>query len=84
MPSAWTRHDVVAEVRKRGTSLARLAVEAGYSRGTLNRSLYDRRYPKAHAIIAEFLGRTRHEIWPHWYGADDGLLRLAKPTRKAA
>ena len=83
MGQAWHRQDIIAAVRKRGTSLAQLATDHGYDRGTLTRSLYSKRYPKAHAIIAAFLGQSRHELWPHWYGPADELLPLAK-ERKAA
>lgn len=61
---------IVAEVRRRGSSLRRLSREAGFAPSTVNASLY-KLHPKAHAVIADFLGFRRHELWPHWYGPDD-------------
>lgn len=67
--SGWHRQDIIAAVRKRGTTLRRLAIQNGYSDTTLIKCL-DQRWPNAHLIISEFLGVGRHSIWPHWYRAD--------------
>ena len=72
--TAWDRQDIVAAVKKRGSSLARLAIEHGYKRGSLHRSLY-KRYPKAHGIIASYLGVPASVIWPHWYGQGEQASR---------
>lgn len=83
MSKAWHQQDIVAAVKKRGSSLSQLAVEHGYKRGSLHRSLY-KRYPKAHAIIAAFLGVPRSTIWPQWYDAADRLLPLTPYQRRRA
>lgn len=63
------RHDILAAIRKRGSSLRRLSIERGYSPDALRNALL-RPWPKAEAIIAEFLGTTPEAIWPSRYHPD--------------
>lgn len=63
----WHRADIIAELRKKGTSLASLSRSSGLNSRTLNNAL-DRRYPKAERIIADELGVHPSEIWPSRYG----------------
>lgn len=65
----WHRQDIIAAVRKTGTTLARLAEQHGYARNTLYLSL-DRRFPNVHAVIAAKIGSSRGAIWPSWYHPD--------------
>ena len=74
MRVGWHPQDIMAAVRKRGSSLQRLARENGYSRNTFNRALKER-FPNAHAVIADFLGVSRGDLWPEWY-RKDGSPRL--------
>lgn len=60
------RADIVASVRKAGTTIAKLSVEAGLHPRTLNNAL-ERRYPKGELIIAQAIGKTPQEIWPSRY-----------------
>jgi Ner family transcriptional regulator len=71
----WHRADIIAEVRKRGSNLRRLAFQHGYASSSLSASLI-RRSPPANLVIARFLGVSRHELWPNWYGPDDEVLPL--------
>lgn len=83
-PAAWDRHRIAAEIRRRGSSVAQLARENGVQRGTLQGIFY-RRYPRGQQIVAAFIGKTRHELWPHWYGPDDKPLRLdVQPVVRSA
>ena len=74
-PQGWHQQDIQAEIRKRGTTIAQLSRDHGLDHGTLQ-SVFYKRYPKGQAIVADFLGLTRHELWPHWYGPNDELLPL--------
>lgn len=74
-PAVWDQQRISAEIRRRGSSIARLSRENNLSRGTLQGVFY-RRYPKGQAIVAAFIGRSKHELWPHWYGPDDEPLPL--------
>ncbi|HCG2926030.1 TPA: helix-turn-helix domain-containing protein [Citrobacter freundii] len=62
----WHRADIIAELRKKGTTLASLSRNAGLNSRTLNNAL-DRRYPKGERIIASAIGVEPAEIWPSRY-----------------
>ncbi|MFC5555239.1 helix-turn-helix domain-containing protein [Methylobacterium iners] len=74
-PRIWDQQAVLAEIRRRGSSISDLSRANGLSRGTLYSAFY-KRYPKGQLLIADFLGIRRHDIWPRWYGPDDTLLPL--------
>ncbi len=73
MNEGWHREDIIAAVRKRGSTLKRLGREHGFALHTVNQCL-TKRFPNAHEVVANFLGVSRGEVWPHWYDAD------GKPT----
>ena len=73
--SGWHQQDIQSEIRKRGSTIAELSRQHGLNRGTLQ-GVFSKRYPKGQAIVAAFIGRSRHELWPHWYGPEDQLLPL--------
>lgn len=63
--SDWHPADIIAALRKRGTTLAAIS-EAGLSSSTLANAL-SRPWPKGEWIIANFLGIHPSEIWPSRY-----------------
>ncbi len=81
----WHAQDILAEIRKSGTTLAALSRANGFSSRSLNSAL-TKRWPRGNAIIASHLGKSRHQIWPCWFGPNDELLPLSKrvPSRKDA
>lgn len=81
----WHAQDVIAEIRKTGTSLAALSRQNGFADRSLGTALR-KRWPRGNAIIASHLKTSRHQIWPNWFGPNDELLPLVKrpPVRKAA
>lgn len=60
------REDIKAAIRKTGKTLNELSLEAGLSGGTVGVSLL-KPIPSANAAVANFLGKSLHEIWPQWY-----------------
>jgi Ner family transcriptional regulator len=60
------RADIVAALRKRGTSLRKLSREHGFAPDTLRHALR-RPYPDAERIIAGALHKEPAEIWPSRY-----------------
>ena len=62
----WHSADVIAALKKRGTSLAAVSREAGLASSTLANALM-RRWPKGERLIAAALGVTPEEIWPSRY-----------------
>lgn len=64
--SDWHPADIIAALRKRGTTLAAISRHAGLSSSTLANAL-SRPWPKGEWIIANFLGIHPSEIWPSRY-----------------
>jgi Ner family transcriptional regulator len=78
----WHRQDILAAVRKRGTSLSSLSRSFGLHPGVLRVAL-DRKVPRYNQIIAEFLEKRRHDIWPEWYGPDDEPVQKTPYERRS-
>lgn len=72
----WHPADVVAAIRKRGTTLRQLSLSSGLAAGTLREALR-RPYFAAEQIIASFLACEAAEIWPSRYPCA-GIRRSAK------
>ncbi|WP_369308753.1 helix-turn-helix domain-containing protein [Providencia rettgeri] len=66
MKKDWHPADIIAAIKKKGSSLSELSRQAGLNSSTLNNAL-SRRWPKGERIIAEFLGVAPTEIWPSRY-----------------
>ncbi|SQI42120.1 DNA-binding transcriptional regulator Nlp [Leminorella richardii] len=62
----WHSADVIAALKKRGTSLAKLSREAGLASSTLANALV-RPWPKGEWLIAAVIGLHPEEIWPSRY-----------------
>ncbi|OSD82703.1 DNA-binding protein, partial [Salmonella enterica subsp. houtenae serovar 40:z4,z32:-] len=63
MQPDWHSADIIAALKKRGTSLAAVSRQAGLSSSTLANPL-NRHWPKGERLIAEALGVTPEQIWP--------------------
>ncbi|QOL13527.1 helix-turn-helix domain-containing protein [Dickeya dianthicola] len=64
--SDWHPADIIAALRKKGTSLSAVSREAGLSSNTLANALY-RPWPKGEWLIANALGINPEGIWPSRY-----------------
>ncbi|WP_347253540.1 helix-turn-helix transcriptional regulator [Leminorella grimontii] len=62
----WHPADIVAGLKKRGTTLAAVSREAGLASSTLANTL-NRHWPKGERLIAEALGVAPEQIWPSRY-----------------
>ncbi|HAS8353693.1 TPA: transcriptional regulator [Vibrio vulnificus] len=62
----WHEADVIAAIKKRGTTLAAVSRKAGLSSSTLRNALY-RPYPKGERLIADAIGVKPSDIWPSRY-----------------
>lgn len=69
----WHQADIIAALRKRGTSLAAVSREAGLCSTTLANAL-TRSWPKGEWLIAEAIGVAPNEIWPSRYYSPQGEL----------
>ena len=70
---SWHPADIRAAVAKRGSSLSRIAQEAGLHANTGQLVLREPCYPAEQAIAA-FLGVPAQEIWPNRYDSE-GLTK---------
>lgn len=75
----WHTADIIAAVRKTGTSISRLSRLNHLSSATVGQALY-RPYPKCERIIATHLKTTPQEIWPSRYN-EDGTTKSARGER---
>ena len=66
MQSDWHPADIIAALKKRGTSLSALSRQAGLASSTLANTL-TRRWPKGERLIAEALEVAPEKIWPSRY-----------------
>lgn len=63
----WHHADIIAALKKQGTSLTQVAKNAGYTNtGTLWNALA-RKWPKGERLIANAIGVSPTEIWPSRY-----------------
>lgn len=72
--------DIVAEVKKAGTSLRQLGLAHGFAASTLRAALH-KPHPRAQRLIAQTIGRDVHEIWPLWFDASGARVDLKKLAR---
>lgn len=75
----WHSADIIAALRKRGTSMAALSREAGLASSTLANAL-TRPWPKGEMIIAHALNTSPQTIWPERY-IDKNGVSIERPTR---
>lgn len=68
-PADWHPADVLAALKKRGLSLARLSVENGYHPTAAGKAL-KQSWPAIERILAAALALTPQEIWPSRYDKD--------------
>ena len=62
----WHPADVIAALRKKGTSMAELSRNTGLNSSTLSNAL-SRPWPKGEWLIANAIGVHPAEIWPTRY-----------------
>ncbi|MFP1898658.1 helix-turn-helix domain-containing protein [Lonsdalea quercina] len=62
----WHPADIIAALKKRGTTLAAVSRDAGLASSTLANAL-TKHWPKGERLIAEALSVAPAEIWPSRY-----------------
>ncbi|ENA9696621.1 helix-turn-helix domain-containing protein [Salmonella enterica subsp. enterica] len=62
----WHPADIIAALKKQGTSLAAVSRNAGLASSTLTNAL-NRHWPKGERLIADALGVAPEQIWPSRY-----------------
>lgn len=75
----WHPADIIAALRKKGTTLAALSRSSGLSSSTLANALV-RPWPKGEWLIAEAIGVYPGEIWPgRYYDLATGKTKQREP-----
>jgi Ner family transcriptional regulator len=77
---SWHRQDIIAALKKKGSSLAEVGRGLGFSRATMSWALI-KPHPRANAAVAATLGVSMNELWPLWY-APNVAPSAPKPTAK--
>ncbi|MDX7987156.1 hypothetical protein FE392_07400 [Xenorhabdus sp. 12] len=78
----WHPAEVVAALRKIGTSMAELSREFGLGSSTLSNTL-NRGWPRGEWIIALRLNLHPSQIWPSRYFDHNGYLKERKPRHSS-
>ncbi|HEI8293011.1 TPA: helix-turn-helix domain-containing protein [Citrobacter koseri] len=66
MQPDWHSADIIAALKKRGTSLSAVSRQSGLASSTLANA-FIRHWPKGERLIAEALGIAPEQIWPSRY-----------------
>lgn len=66
MQPDWHSADIIAALKKRGTTLSAVSRKSGLASSTLMNALV-RRWPKGERLIAEALDVAPEKIWPSRY-----------------
>ncbi len=77
-PEGWHRADIVAAVKKRGTTLIAFSASLGLTRSETSRALI-LPHRRVNQALAAFIGVHESILWPHWYDADG--RRIGKGSR---
>lgn len=83
-PEGWHPADIIAAVRKSGSTMMEVAIAAGFHPSALSHCL---RFPvpDANKAIAAHLDKHVHELWPQWFDENgDVLPNRRKATRARA
>ncbi len=62
----WHPADIVAGIKKKGTTMAAISRSAGLASSTLANTL-TKHWPKGERLIADVIGKRPEEIWPSRY-----------------
>lgn len=73
----WHSADIIAALKKKGTTLSALSRQSGYAPSTLTNALV-RPWTKGELIIANALGVEAKRIWPSRYKKKTRALRIKK------
>ncbi|MFQ1016510.1 helix-turn-helix domain-containing protein [Gilliamella sp. BG7] len=80
----WHPADIIAALKKKGTTLANLSRKSGLSSSTLSNALV-RPWTKGEVIIAKELNLEPHEIWPSRYinsSTNQPIKRVLRQNKK--
>lgn len=62
----WHREDIKAAIRKKGSTLRAISLDAGLCRDAATVAL-KKPFPSAQRAVSDFLGVPLNTLWPQWY-----------------
>jgi Ner family transcriptional regulator len=74
----WHPADIVAAVRKKGSSLVGIAGDLGLTSSAGSRALIIP-HTRVNLAIAAMIGVSPHLLWPQWFDADGRRIRARSP-----
>lgn len=77
----WHSADIVAAVRKSGSTLVEISESLGLARASGSRALL-RPHFRVNKAIADLIGVPLHVLWPFWFAADGSRIPLRNPQRR--
>lgn len=69
----WDAPGILAEIKRRGSNLTKLATEAGLKESACRTALV-RAFPAADQVISNFLDVPLHVLWPTRYREDGSRI----------
>ena len=77
----WHPADIVAAVRKSGSTMMEIAIAAGFHPSALSHCM---RFPvpEANRAIADHLDKSLHDLWPDWFDQDGNVLPDQRKTNR--
>jgi Ner family transcriptional regulator len=73
------KHDIAAEIHRRGTTMTQLALDHGLASSTC-RSALCRATPSGDRVISTFLRIPLHKLWPDRYDASGNRVRVKRKS----
>ncbi len=67
MKQHWDKWAIVAEIKRRGSSLKQLSAEAGLDASSCSHALRTYTLPAAEKVISDFIEVSLYELWPDRY-----------------
>jgi Ner family transcriptional regulator len=77
----WHPADIVAAVRKKGSSLVKISADLGLTRSAASRALL-LPHPRVNLAIAAVIGVAPHQLWPQWFDPDGRRIRARSPRSR--
>lgn len=82
--NGWRPEDIKAAIRKTGTTLSKLSLQAGLGESTVRQALLFPSCPSGEKAIIKCLGLPPHELWPRRYDKNGNRIvgHGSKTTKK--
>ena len=78
----WHKADIVAAVRKTGSTLSAISLGLGLTRSAASRALI-LPHERVNRAIAEQIGVPPHRIWPQWFDASGQRIGSGSRSRSS-